>query len=123
MTGTYLGSTSKADIRLQVEYGTEVCYGSFADCLVRDFLAENLHGSGTVALRASGEVQTFQLTGFEAVNVGITFHQDAGVMLGARLAGSPSSDGRTVQAFIYAMPSTAGSDIFGDSVAILLSRQ
>lgn len=125
MVGSYTGSTSKADIRMQVEYGTQggPCTGNLAECLAQDFLQDNLHGSGSITLRATGEAQSFQLTGFEATNVGITFHQDIGVMAGARMYGLPSADGRTVQGFIYAAPLTGGNAIFGDSVAIALLRQ
>jgi hypothetical protein len=82
MHGLYIGSATNADIRLQVTYGIppgSCSTGSIADRIICQLLAENLHGNGSITIRATGEVQTFQITGAQALAVGmdVSIHRRA----------------------------------------------
>src|SRR5688572_13170552 len=82
MNGLYTGSTSKTDIRLQVAYGEAKCdTGNVADRILCGLFADNLSGSGSVTLRATGETQTFRFSGGQRVQVVLVFSQPAGVMV------------------------------------------
>lgn len=126
MHGLYMGGTSKADIRLQAAYVDPVtlCGGLSGPDLIRClFLADNLNGTGSITVRGTGEVQSFQFSGTQAVGIGLTFTQQNGVMLGTRLFGSMSPDGTTLTAYIYSGLGTPKPSIFDDSAAVTFVRQ
>jgi hypothetical protein len=126
VNGSYVGTTSSADIRLQVAYivDLQACSNrSFAESLLCLAVEDNLTGTGSITVRATGETQSFALTGHQAVAVGISFHQDNGLMLDTRLSGSSSANGATMQATIYPGLATTRPWIFGDSTNVLFVRQ
>jgi hypothetical protein len=127
MNGLYIGSTSKADIRLQAAYGVDpnLCTGlATAARIVCLAFKPNVNGTGSITLRETGEVQSFEFSALQAaVNVGLTFTQQNGVMLDTRLFGSLSSDATTLQATIYPGTGTPKPSIFGDSAAVTFVRQ
>ena len=130
MNGLYIGSTSNADIRLQVAYGvdqsaTDARCAQFSgvDRVLCLLFAENLYGTGSITLRETGDVQSFQFAGLQATRVAIIFHQQNGVMAGTELSGSMSSDAATLQATIYPGAGTPRPSFFGDSAAVTFVRQ
>ena len=126
VNGLYTGSTPTFDIRLQVEYREDdsECVGlpTATDRFLCSLLSENLHGTGSITLRPTGELQNFQFGGVQFGEVYMLFSQPSGVMVDTRLTGTPSDDGSTVSAMIR--PKTAGvtSPLFGDSTAVTLVR-
>ena len=85
--------------------------------------ADNLLGTGSIILRQTGEVQSFQIHGGQAIYVVLSFDQPNGVMSGVRLVGSMSSDATTLAATISPGVGTSKPSIFGDSVAVTFVRQ
>ena len=128
MNGLYVGSTSNADIRLQVTYGEDKVAtankcGNVAENILCYLLADNLSGTGSITLRQTGEAQSFQIRGGQVIYVVLTFAQPTGVMADVRLVGSMSSDATTLAATITPGAGTPRPSIFGDSVAVTFVRQ
>lgn len=129
VNGLYIGSTSKADIRLQVAYGllpgaTDVCikYRDVIDIILCGITRENLRGTGSITLRETGEVQAFEFSGLQFTRVVLFFSQPKGVMVDAKLIASPSEDGKTLPGMIAPRSGTPTSAFFGDSTAITFVR-
>jgi hypothetical protein len=125
MNGLYAGSTDKADIRLQVAYGKDPAKcqsGNAAERAICDLLADNLYGTGSVTVRATGEVQSFQFAGGQVTNVVLVFDQLSGVMVDTWLVGSASTDGKTVSGMLKPRSGKPASATFGDSTAITFVR-
>ncbi len=129
MNGLYTGSTSNAEIRVQVAYGvlpgaTHICdiLASLVDRILCAVAVDNLHGTGSITLRETGEVQTFQFSGLQLFKVVLFFSQPNGVMLNTQFTAAPSEDGQTLSGMIGPKTGAAKSAIFGDSSAITFVR-
>ena len=125
MNGLYTGSTDKADVRLQVAYGKDPAKcntGNAAERAICDIIADNLYGTGSVTVRATGDVQSFQFSGGQHANVVLVFDQPSGVMLDTWLVGSASTDGKTVSGMLKPTSGRPASSTFGDSTAVTFVR-
>jgi len=129
MHGLYTGSTTNAEIRVQVAYGvlpgaTDVCdvLVSVVDRILCAVLVDNLHGTGSITLRETGEVQSFNFSGNQSFRVVLFFSQPNGVMLNTQFVADVPEDGQTLSGMIRPKTGTARSAIFGDSSAITFVR-
>jgi hypothetical protein len=126
INGLYIAATPAFDIRLHVEYREDdsMCdtLPSVADRILCSLAAPNLHGTGSITLRGTGEIQTFQLSGLQFIGVVMLFNQPAGVMVDTKLNGTASDDGATLSGMIGPKNGAATSAIFRDSTAVTFVR-
>ena len=126
VNGLYIGSTPTFDMRLQVAYREDdsACdiVPNAADRFFCALGAPNLHGTGSITLRGTGEVQNFEILGLQFLGVGMLFSQPSGVMVDMKLNGSASEDGSTLSGMIGPKTGTATSAVFGDSTAVTFVR-